>query len=254
MVRPSRDQMWEPIVKTPDGNGIGIAPMNNLESAQFASEQIRRAIILGQFKASDRLIEKQLSELLNVSRHPVRDALRLLEREGFVEIIRNRGATVRAVEAHDIVEVYKVRIALGRIALDHLLGAGTAGPEPVLSRLETLARKAVDLADLPDQSDTVRNDLEFQQEIINATGLHRTMRYFSELTGDVRRFNNLLGVVYTDRSGDARKYVYALYDAIRDGNLEVAQAIRSTKFSKALERYLSLIANSAADGVSKGRI
>ena len=225
--------------------------MNNLESAQFASEQIRKAIILGQYRPGDRLIEKQLSEMLNISRHPVRDALRLLAREGFVELVRNKGATVRAVDAADIAEVYKVRMALGRIALDHLLSAEGGVPEESMKRLEQLARNSLEFADLEDQAKTVQNDLEFQQEIINATGLHRTMRYFSELTGDVRRFNNLLGVVYTDRKGDAQKYVAALYEAIRDGHVEVAQAIWSTKFSKALERYLHLLNDEQSDGASK---
>lgn len=237
-------------MQTPRQPDIGIAAMNNLESAEFASEQIRRAIITGQFKPGDRLIEKQLSDLLNVSRHPVRDALRLLEREGFVELARNKGATVRAIEAADIVEVYKIRMALGRISLDQLLGNGPVAPETLL-RLEALARNALEFADLADQAQSVRNDLEFQQEIINTTGLHRTIRYFSELTGDVRRFNNLLNVVYTDRGGDAQKYVFALYEAIRDGHLEVAQAIWSTKFTKALERYLLLLSNTETDGASK---
>jgi hypothetical protein len=104
---------------------------------------------------------------------------------------------------------------------------------------------------LPNQEDTVRNDLEFQQAIIEATGFQRTIRYFSELTGDVRRFNNLLAVVYTDRRGDAEKYVVSLFNALKTHNIELAENIWSAKFQKAMERYLSLIDSSSSDGASK---
>lgn len=228
-----------------------MAPMTNMEATQFCAEQIRKAIIAGHFKPGDRLIEQQLTDMLNVSRHPVREALRLLAREGFVEIKRNKGATVSAVDSASVIEVYKIRIALGRIALDYLLSKeGRLAPAD-LGRLEKLARNALNLAELDNQAESVRNDLEFQQAIIDATGLQRTIRYFSELTGDVRRFNNMLGVVYTDRKGDAENFVWKLFEAIRDRDVEAAHLIWKAKFAKAAERYLSIIENAVSDGVSK---
>lgn len=114
-----------------------------------------------------------------------------------------------------------------------------------------MAENAVKFANLDSQAETVRNDLEFQQAVIDATGLQRTIRYFSELTADVRRFNHQLGVVYTDRKSDAEKYVVKLFESLRDGDLRAAHEIWQAKFSKALERYLSLIADSESDGASR---
>lgn len=234
-----------------DGTANMLAAMTVMESAQFAAEQIRKAIIDGSLKPGDRLVEQQLTDMINVSRHPIREALRLLSREGFVELRRNRGAVVSAVDAASVVEVYDIRMALGKIALTYLLSEeGRLSPFD-LKRIEKLAHNAVKFADLEDQASTVSNDLEFQQAIIDATGLQRTIRYFSELTGDVRRFNNLLGIVYTDRRGDAEKYVVALYEAIQDRNLVVAESVWDAKFRKAMGRYLSLIANDVSDGASK---
>jgi DNA-binding GntR family transcriptional regulator len=225
--------------------------MTIMESAEFAAEQIRRAIIAGILKPGDRLVEQQLTDMINVSRHPVREALRLLAREGFVELRRNRGAVVSALDAGSVVEVYQIRIALGKIALTYLLEEEGRLSSVDLKRIETLAQNAIVFAEFEDQASTVSNDLEFQQAIIDATGLQRTIRYFSELTGDVRRFNNLLGIVYTDRRGDAEKYVVSLYEAIKDRNLPLAESVWDAKFKKAMERYLSLIANNTPDGASK---
>lgn len=234
-----------------NGSANVLAAMTIMESAEFAAEQIRKAIIAGVLKPGDRLVEQQLTDMINVSRHPVREALRLLAREGFVELRRNRGAVVSALDAASVVEVYDIRMALGKIALTYLLSEEGRLQPGDLKRIEKLANNAVKFAGQDDQSDTVSNDLEFQQAIIDATGLQRTIRYFSELTGDVRRFNNLLNIVYTDRRGDAEKYVVSLYEAIRDRNLSLAESVWDAKFRKAMERYLSLIANSASDGASK---
>jgi DNA-binding GntR family transcriptional regulator len=235
------------------GNGAILAPMTQVETTQFAAEQIRNAIIAGRFKPGDRLVEQQLTDMLNVSRHPVREALRLLAREGFVDIQRNKGASVRAVDADSVIDVYNIRMALGRIALDHLLSEQGRIPPTVLRRLEKLSESSLKFAGLEDQSQTVNNDLEFQQTIIDATGLQRTMRYFSELTGDVIRFNNFLSVVYTDRQGDAEKYVVKLFEAIRDNDLKEAQSIWQAKFRKAADRYLALLKCGESDGARRPR-
>ncbi len=234
--------------------GAILAPMTQMESTQFAAEQIRNAIIAGRFKPGDRLVEQQLTDMLNVSRHPVREALRLLAREGFVELKRNKGASVSAVDANSVIEVYNIRMALGKIALDHLLAeSGRLAPADI-KRLDKLAENAVKFAKLDSQAETVRNDFEFQQAIVDATGLQRTIRYFSELTADVRRFNHQLGVVYTNRKADADKYVVKLFESIRDGDLHTAHGIWQAKFAKALQRYLSLIADSESDGASRNSV
>ncbi|WP_247390122.1 GntR family transcriptional regulator [Bradyrhizobium sp. 35] len=236
-----------------DGNSATLGRMTPIESTQFAAEQIRNAIIARHFKPGDRLVEQQLIEMLNVSRHPVREALRLLAREGFVEIKLNKGASVTAVNAESIAEVYNIRMALGRLALDHIFANPKQISQKSLKTIEKLAQNAIKFSDFEDQSDSIQNDLEFQQAMVDATELQRTMRYFSELTGDIRRFNNFFSVVYTDRKCDAQRYVVKLYKAIRDGKREEAQKIWSAKFQKALDRYLALLAGTQPDGAARPR-
>ncbi|MCK1450496.1 GntR family transcriptional regulator [Bradyrhizobium sp. 35] len=227
--------------------------MTRIESTQFAAEQIRNAIITGHFKPGHRLVEQQLIEMLNISRHPVREALRLLAREGFVEIKLNRGASVTAVDADSIAEVYNLRMAMGRLALDHIFAHPKQISDKALKKIEKLAQNALKSSEFEDQAESVKTDLEFQQAIVDATGLQRTMRYFSELTGDIRRFNNFFSVVYTDRKGDAQRYIMRLYKAIRHGRRDEAQKIWSAKFQKALDRYLALVAGTEADGAARAK-
>ena len=67
--------------------------------------------------AGQRLLEKDISEMLQVSRAPVREALRILERERLVEFEARRGAVVTAPDADDLRNIYVVRGALYRIML-----------------------------------------------------------------------------------------------------------------------------------------
>lgn len=216
-----------------------LAPMSNMESAEYAAAQIRTAIINGEFEPGDRLIEKQLTDQLNISRHPVREALRLLSREGLVEMRVNRGAIVAELKIEMILEVYSLRSALGKLALKALLSRESQLTPATLKHLETMANKALKLARQTDQAATVANDLDFQQTIVEASGLERCKHYFAELTAEVHRFNNLSRIAYTDREGDAINYVLALYEAIKARDLPRAEHIWQTKFDRAVERYLA---------------
>ncbi|MDQ0394905.1 GntR family transcriptional regulator [Labrys monachus] len=218
-----------------------LTPIPAMESADRAADQIREAIVTGSLKPGERLVEKQLTDQLGISRHPVREALRILSREGFVEMRLNRGAVVTSLRAESILEVYEIRSALGEIALRHLLGPGGGISSKDLKHLKKLANNAILYSQRDSQEDSVRNDLEFQYAIIEAANLPRTARYFLELTAEVQRFNNVLKIVYSDREGDARNYVMALFMAISEGALERAQKIWTAKFATAVERYLALL-------------
>ncbi len=83
--------------------------------AQVFSE-IERAILDGNLKAGDSLIELKLSQELGVSRTPVREALRQLELEGLVKTIPNKGAIVIGVSQKDIEDIYTLRMVLEGLA------------------------------------------------------------------------------------------------------------------------------------------
>lgn len=79
-------------------------------------ENIRDAILSGDFPAGMRLTELQLADEMGVSRTPIREAIRNLEQEGLVVMIPRRGAYVADVSIHDINEVYEIRTALETLA------------------------------------------------------------------------------------------------------------------------------------------
>lgn len=81
-------------------------------AAPTAYAQIRAAIVEGRYEPGTRLIEQRIAEEFDLSRTPVREALRTLEAEGLVRIEPNRGATVRSLEIDDVIDLYALRARL----------------------------------------------------------------------------------------------------------------------------------------------
>src|SRR5262249_24992130 len=77
---------------------------------------LRNAIINGQLAPGARLVERQMCELLGVSRTLVREALRQLDAEGWIRILPNRGPVVVRMTPEEVRELYEVRSALEGIA------------------------------------------------------------------------------------------------------------------------------------------
>lgn len=83
--------------------------------------RIAGAITMNLIQAGHRLLEADISEVLQVSRAPVREALRILERERLVEFQARHGAVVTAPDTTDLRDIYIVRDALYQILLRQLM-------------------------------------------------------------------------------------------------------------------------------------
>lgn len=81
-------------------------------STEFAYGRIREAIVEGRYAPACRLKEQAVAEELQLSRTPVREALKMLAAEGLVQIERNVGAMVRPIDRKIIVDLYELRSRL----------------------------------------------------------------------------------------------------------------------------------------------
>jgi DNA-binding GntR family transcriptional regulator len=87
-------------------------------STQLIADALREAIIQGQLTAGEPLRQEQLASHFSVSRIPLREALRCLESEGWIEFLPNRGARVSRLSASEALEGYEIRASLERTALE----------------------------------------------------------------------------------------------------------------------------------------
>jgi DNA-binding GntR family transcriptional regulator len=131
-----------------------------VSSADTARARIRELIISGDFAPGTRLRERDLSQTLNVSRVPVREALQQLEAEGFIDASPRRGATVKQITLRDVNELFDLRLSLEVLAARLAARASARGQSP--SRLQQMMDQA--------EEATLRHD--HQQIPVNNTALH----------------------------------------------------------------------------------
>jgi DNA-binding GntR family transcriptional regulator len=213
--------------------GRGPAPSN----VDVAVDALRDAILDGRLKPGQRLKEIPLAEQLGVSRGPIRDALRLLERDGLIDVIPNRGAVVPEVHALDVLEVYALRASLGSLALQKLM-LENRFPDDELERALRRLRNAVEHADPRRAADA---DLGYQSAIIAGSGLLRVTREFERLTWQVRSFMTGLDISYEDKLPRILAEVEALHAAIAARRARDAEALWREKYERWVRNLVELL-------------
>jgi DNA-binding GntR family transcriptional regulator len=78
--------------------------------------ELRRRIVDGDYAQGERLTENRLADDFGVSRNPVREALRVVETEGFVQILPRRGAVVATIDETAVRDLFAVRVQLETLA------------------------------------------------------------------------------------------------------------------------------------------
>jgi DNA-binding GntR family transcriptional regulator len=86
-----------------------------------ALQEIREAIRKGKLKPGDRLVEMKLAKEMHISRFPIREALRYLEKEGLVETKPFKGTYVVQLTERDMEELYSLRSAIEAFAIRILI-------------------------------------------------------------------------------------------------------------------------------------
>lgn len=119
-----------------------IPDKKNLKAvAGHVAAVLRDRIVKGELAAHDRIVERQLSAELDVSRTPIREALKLLEADGLIDITLHRGAIVSDYKPQDALVLFDVISVLESLAARRVCEAMTP---PTLQHLEDLHGKMLE--------------------------------------------------------------------------------------------------------------
>lgn len=200
-----------------DLNSMLSLPVNRGLGVDIA-ERLRSAIVNGLFGPGERLPEEQLARTMGVSRGPVREALTQLEREGLIVTRRNRGAFVAQLAMEDLDEVYTLRVAIERLAVERCVERAT---ESDIDELQAVVDKIAELMDRGiTEQEAAELDLQFH-DIIYRAGGHRRLY---ETWGTLRPQIHVLLLNRNVASEDFRQMVVPshqqIVDAIRERDVE----------------------------------
>lgn len=156
-----------------------IKPINLREQVV---EQVKTAIIEGQLKPGDHMVEATLTKQLGVSRTPLREALILLEREGLVESFPNRGVFVRKFDLSDVSLIFSMRIALENFAADLIIKTLDKHDFEKLEQLIEEQRRYIRSKDFKHVRAT---DMSFHRYLIERSEHPLLIRNWSEIVAQI---------------------------------------------------------------------
>lgn len=153
---------------------------------QRVVEALRAAILSGRFEPGDRLIEERISQELDTSRGPVREALRQLEHEGLVQSFPYRGAVVLGVSEEEVHEVLiPIRLTLERFSFAKALERMSDADFADLGRLVWVMEQAASAGDL---HKVVEADLSFHEVVIGHAGQPHAVQIWRSIAPRVRAY------------------------------------------------------------------
>lgn len=146
---------------------------------------LRQAILRGELKPGERLMEIQLANKLGVSRTPVREAIRKLELEGLVLMIPRKGAEVAEITEKSLRDVLEVRKALEELAVRLTCDKIT---EEGIARLREAAEDFQRILACNDVTEIAQADVRFHDIIYMATDNQRLIQLLNNLGEQMYRY------------------------------------------------------------------
>ena len=148
-------------------------------------QTLREAILKGDLRPGERLMELQLAAKLGVSRTPIREAIRMLEQEGLAVTIPRKGAEVARMTEKDMEDVLQIREALDDLAVQVACDKIT---QEQLERLMATMKNFELAVQAGDLSKIVAYDVEFHDVIYEATDNPKLVILLSNLREQIYRY------------------------------------------------------------------
>jgi DNA-binding GntR family transcriptional regulator len=175
--------------------------------------RLRDHIVEGNIAGGGRVPERQLCEMLGISRTPLREALKVLAAEGLVELLPNRGARVRQLSEHDLAELFDVMGGLeslaGRLACEHITDAEIA-------EIERLHYEMYGFYLHRDMHGYFRINQQIHQRILEASRNAALISTYNNFAGRIRRIRYSANFArQRERWGEAMREHEAILEALR---------------------------------------
>lgn len=202
-------------------------------------QTLREAILKGDLKPGEHLMELQLASKLGVSRTPIREAIRMLELEGLAVTVPRKGAEVARMTEKDMEDVLQIREALDELAVKL---ASQLITEDELLELKQAMDDFEHSAKLKDVKEIARADVAFHDTIYHATNNPKLESMLSNLREQIYRYR----VEYLK---DEKSYPvlmrehHEIYDALEAHDISYAAEVMHRHLENQAEAVKKIIRN-----------
>lgn len=198
-------------------------------------DSLKEMIIDGIIQPGERIIETEYSNKFQISRTPIREAIRMLELEGLVESLSTGGVIVKIFTKEEISEIYKIRIALEGIILEEIIKKGTSQDIKKLEKVLKNTKKAFELKNIEKVFSLFT---EFNQTLYKIADLPKVTAMINNINLYLKRFRKI-SIDNAERKKEAFKDHLEILEAIKRKDLPFAINLNRVHLEKSMNFILS---------------
>ncbi len=181
---------------------------------------LTKGLIFGRLQPGQRINEAELARNLGISRNPIREAVRRLEKRGLLVAVPRKGTFVRTFERRDIDEMFSFRIVVESFAVEQALPHMT---DADLQRIADFVNAMIAAAGKNDEVGVVENDLALHIEICKLSNNRQTLHAFANIQTEVQMLITLAERRCENLMAAARDHI-PLIEALKTRDPAVATA------------------------------
>jgi DNA-binding GntR family transcriptional regulator len=236
---PLRDRARTPAApRPPTSTRVEAEPLTRSLPEQIAAHLAAR-ILEGSLEPGERVREERLAAEFAVSRGPVRESLRLLEKDGLVTIVPRRGAMVTDLSADEVREIFEIRAVLNGLRDRSVAESEVRGQ--VLPAIEAEVAELARCARDPQLGEKyVETVLQINRLLNRATPNRRLSNYLASLEQQTARYSRL-GLSTPERRRQSVQRWQKLVRAIRAGDGEAAERIARERVLESRDAAIRLL-------------
>lgn len=183
-------------------------------------DALRQALVTGVLRPGERINEAEIARQMQISRAPIREAIRQLEQDGLLESVPRRGTFVVTLSRDDVEEVYTLRADVEARAIRRALPRFCSDELATLESLRETMRAAATAGDL---TQLLESDIQFHRTIVEAADWTRLRKIWESLHPQTLTLYTLNTLTDWTPLDHARRHD-PLLGAIRDGDPDAAAA------------------------------
>jgi DNA-binding GntR family transcriptional regulator len=183
-------------------------------------DRVKALLFSGHFKPGQWIRERELTDMLNVSRTPVREALRILEQERLVDSWPRRGFRMRVPHPKELTDFYELRAELEGLAAQLAAERASAQALYAIAQALELARDSLGQHDGPH---VIAGNNAFHEQVAMASGNRVLLQSLTQLRDGVNLYRTLSWSTQQSRPPVTLQQHQMIYEAIRDRDARTAR-------------------------------
>jgi DNA-binding GntR family transcriptional regulator len=207
-----------------------------LSIRERAYRYLKDMILDGEYKAGDRLVERELAEKLSISRTPIREALFRLESQGFVKTVPRKGVVVERISEEEVIEVFTILSSLevlaSKLAAQKMDERTQAEFDRMIEKLQNLDGKS--------EEEISQLHLETNKILHTAAKSPKLQEILSGLTDYIRIFANS-SYETPGRKEESMKEHLEIMKAVRNKEVEMGEYLTKIHIENSKKAYIRFL-------------